>query len=83
MTPEEKARVKLDRLFAEAGWTVVNRDEYEPTMNAVAIREALLKGNREAVYFGSPNIVRGKHSPKYQRNTIECPKIFLPLQYEK
>lgn len=51
MTPEEKARVKIDRLFAEAGWTVVNRDEYEPTMNAVAVREALLKGNLEADYF--------------------------------
>lgn len=51
MTPEGKARVKIDRLFAEAGWTVVNRDEYEPTMNAVAVREALLKGNLEADYF--------------------------------
>lgn len=51
MTPEEKARVKIDRLFAEAGWIVVNRDEYEPTMNAVAVREALLKGNLEADYF--------------------------------
>ena len=50
-TPKEKARVKIDRLFAETRWTVVNRDEYEPTMNAVAIREVLLKGNREADYF--------------------------------
>lgn len=51
MTPEEKARVKIDRLFADAGWKVINRDEYEPTMNAVAIREGLLKGNLEADYF--------------------------------
>lgn len=51
MTPEEKARIKIDRMFADAGWQVVNRDEYEPTMNAVAIREALLKGNLEADYF--------------------------------
>lgn len=51
MTPEEKARIKIDRLLAEAGWAVVNRDEYEPTMHAVAVREALLKGNLEADYF--------------------------------
>lgn len=38
-------------MFADAGWQVVNRDEYEPTMNAVAVREALLKGNLEADYF--------------------------------
>lgn len=25
MTPEEKARVKIDRWFADAGWMVVNR----------------------------------------------------------
>lgn len=51
MTPEEKARVKIDQWFKEAGWQVVNRDEYEPTMTAVAVREGLLKGNKEADYF--------------------------------
>ena len=51
MTPEEKARQKIDRWFADAGWKVVNRDEYEPTCTAVAIREGLLKGNLEADYF--------------------------------
>ena len=51
MTPEEKARVKIDQWFADAGWKVVNRDEYEPTISAVAIREGLLKGNLEADYF--------------------------------
>lgn len=51
MTPEEKARVEIDRLFADAGWKVINRDEYEPSMNAVAIREGLLKGNLEVDYF--------------------------------
>ena len=44
MTPEEKARVKIDQWFADAGWKVANRDEYEPTISAVAIREGLLKG---------------------------------------
>ena len=51
MTPEEKARIKIDQWFADAGWKVINRDEYEPTSTAVAIREGLLKGNLEADYF--------------------------------
>ena len=51
MTPEEKARQKIDQWFAEAGWKVINRDDYEPTSTAVAIREGLLKGNLEADYF--------------------------------
>ena len=51
MTPEEKARVKIDGWFADAGWKVVNRNEYEPTATAVAIREGLLEGNLEADYL--------------------------------
>ena len=51
MTPEEKARQKIDQWFADAGWEVINRDDYEPTCTAVAIREGLLKGNLEADYF--------------------------------
>ena len=51
MTPEEKARQKIDQWFTEAGWKVINREDYEPTCTAVAIREGLLKGNLEADYF--------------------------------
>lgn len=51
MTPEEKARQKIDRWFEEAGWKVINRDEYEAGMSAVAIREGLLAHNLEADYF--------------------------------
>ena len=51
MTSEEKARKKIDQWFNEAGWRVVDREEYEPTMSAVAVREGLLKGNLEADYF--------------------------------
>ena len=51
MTPEEKARVKIDGMFAEAGWKVVDRDHYAPNMSAVAIKEGLLKGNKRADYF--------------------------------
>ncbi len=51
MTPEEKARIKIDQWFADAGWKVVDREDYEPTCTAVAIREGLLKGNLETDYF--------------------------------
>lgn len=51
MTPEEKARQKIDHWFTDAGWKVINREDYEPTCSAVAIREGLLKGNLEADYF--------------------------------
>ena len=51
MLPEEKARIKMDQWFYDAGWEVVNRDQYTPTSTAVAIREGLLKGNLEADYF--------------------------------
>ena len=47
MTPEEKARVKIDQMFYDAGWTVVDRDFYSPAITAAAIREGLLMGNRE------------------------------------
>ena len=42
MKPEEKARVKIDKWLAEAGWKVINRDEFEADSSAVAVREALL-----------------------------------------
>lgn len=51
MTPEEKARVKIDKMFEEAGWQVVSRDEYTPNLTAAAIKEGLLKHNFEADYF--------------------------------
>lgn len=51
MTPEEKARVKIDQMLEDAGWKVVDRDAYSPTITAAAIREALLLGNNEADYL--------------------------------
>lgn len=51
MKPEEKARVIIDRMFEEAGWKVVDRDKYAPNITAVAIREGLMVGNREADYL--------------------------------
>lgn len=51
MTPEEKARLKIDRMLKEAGWEIVDRKHYNPTVSAVAIEEGLLKGNHEADYL--------------------------------
>lgn len=51
MTPEEKARVKIDQMFEDAGWQVVDRDFYSPAITAAAIREGLMKGNHEADYL--------------------------------
>lgn len=43
MKPEEKARIKIDQMFIDAGWAVVDRDHYAPNITAVAIKEGLLK----------------------------------------
>ena len=51
MTPEQIAREKIDRMFAEAGWAVVDRDHYSPEISAVAVEEGLMKGNCEADYL--------------------------------
>ena len=51
MTPEERARVHIDKMFADSGWKVVDRDQYEAGQQAAAIREGLLKGNKEADYL--------------------------------
>ena len=50
MTPEEKAREKIDRQLARAGWDIVPRDEYVPH-SASAIKEALMRGNTESDYL--------------------------------
>ncbi|MCB0219602.1 MAG: DEAD/DEAH box helicase family protein, partial [Chrysiogenetes bacterium] len=42
-TPEEKARVNIDRQLVAAGWEVVDRDEINPSAPAQAIREVPMK----------------------------------------
>ena len=51
MTPEEKTREIVNRMLNEAGWEIVDRNNYSPGMSAVAIEEGLLKGNLEADYL--------------------------------
>ena len=47
MKPEEKARVKIDQWLTEAGWKVINRDEFEADCTAVAELEKLLANIEE------------------------------------
>ena len=51
MTPEEKARVLIDRMFQDAGWKVVSREDYAADLSAAAIEEGILQGRKEADYL--------------------------------
>ena len=51
LTPEDKARKKIDKWLEEVGWTVVSRDEYSNAINAQAVKENLMIGNLEADYM--------------------------------
>ena len=54
MTPEEKARVIIDRQLEQSGWQVVDRDEYTSSAHACAVREGLMNlsgANLEADYL--------------------------------
>lgn len=50
LQPEERARQWIDRKLKDAGWEVINRNDFAPSMNAVAIRETLMSGGLEADY---------------------------------
>ena len=51
MYPEEKAREKIDRQLIEAGWKIIPRDEYQPVDGPVAVKESLMKAQRESDYL--------------------------------
>lgn len=51
MKPEEIAREKIDIMLQEAGWYVCDRKDFSTEHNAVALREALMKGGKEADYL--------------------------------
>lgn len=50
MTPEEKARVKIDKQLNDAGWPVVGRNEYVWN-HSQAVRESLMQGHLESDYL--------------------------------
>lgn len=51
LTPEQKARSIIDRIFKVSGWGIVDRSNYSPELSAVAIEEGLMKNNLEADYL--------------------------------
>ena len=51
LKPEERARQWIDRKLEDAGWQVINRDEFAPGMTAVAVREAAMMHGLEADYL--------------------------------
>lgn len=50
MTPEEQARLKIDKQLIDAGWDIVSRNEYVPKSTA-AVKESLMQGNTESDYL--------------------------------
>lgn len=50
-TPEELARVQIDRKLLDAGWNVIDRNEFTDDMSAVAIRETAMTHGMEADYI--------------------------------
>ncbi len=50
MFPEEKARVKIDKQLNNAGWDIVDRQDYIPNY-ALAVKEALMQGGKESDYL--------------------------------
>ena len=50
MLPEELAREKIDKQLKNAGWDIVDRNDYSP-MNAQAVKEALMQRNKESDYL--------------------------------
>lgn len=50
MLPEEKARLKIGKQIINAGWDIVEREEYVPGY-AMAVKEVLMKGNTESDYI--------------------------------
>ena len=51
MSPEEKARIEIDRKLENAGWKVCDRSEFSAAVSAVAVRESIMNGGLEADYL--------------------------------
>ena len=50
MLPEEQARAKIDKQLRDAGWHIITRNEFS-AKEAVAVKEALMQGNKESDYL--------------------------------
>jgi len=82
LKPEERARQWIDMKLQEAGWQVINRDEFSPDMTAVVIREAAMQGGLEADYL---LLVDGKAAAvlEAKREEIALDNPHLVAQAEK
>ena len=49
--PEEQAREEIDKQLEDAGWKVIDRNQYESGLQAVAIREMASGNNKRADYI--------------------------------
>ena len=57
LLPEQKARVKINQMLKDSGWTVVPRDDFTPdAVNAQAVEENLMK---EGMPLDGRNICTG------------------------
>lgn len=80
MTPEEKARLKIDEKLEAAGWRVVSRAEFVPD-EAVSVTEGLLEGNDEADYllFLMGKAV-GVVEAKREETDVNTPKVIAQAE---
>jgi type I restriction enzyme R subunit len=51
VSPEEKARLEIDRKLENSGWRVCSRSEFSPAVSALAVREGIMQGGLEADYL--------------------------------
>lgn len=81
LKPEERAREWIDRKLEDAGWQVINRDEYSPGMTAVAVREAAMRGGLEADYL---LLINGKAAAvleaKREEITLDNPHLIAQAE---
>lgn len=80
MTPEERARLKIDKKLEAAGWRVVSRAEFVPD-EAIAVAEGLLQGNDEADYllFLMGKAV-GVVEAKREETDVNTPKVITQAE---
>lgn len=81
LKPEERAREWINRKLEDAGWKVINRDEFAPGMTAVAIREAMMEGGLEADYLLMLNgKAAGVLEAKREEIRLDDPKLIVQAE---
>lgn len=75
MLPEQIAREKIDKMLIDAGWRVVDREEFVPN-EPIAVREGLMQGKKESDYllFLAGKAV-GVLEAKHEDIDVNTPKV--------